>query len=374
MNPFLRNAWYVAAWDDEVSDQLMSRQLLNERILLYRSESGDPIALGNECPHRFAPLHMGKRFGDVVECGYHGLRFDRTGSCVFNPHGTGVIPTAARVKSYAVEERHGAIWIWMGNPALATSASIPDFSHLTDPGYRTLRGNIMVQAAYDLMVDNLMDASHGQFVHNDLAGTTAFNRMKPELTQVGSTVHVKISLPAGNVPRSFAEYLDPSIQIVDTWVEFQWDAPCMLQNRTGLAPAGEDRAKGAEKRGSHLITPETETTSHYFFAHSRSFKQEDRAVDDAIRNWQRVAFSEQDSPMIEACQKIIGNRSINDLKPVMLSSDIGVVRWRRVFSELLKQEQSALAGEQGKPLTSTPEAARANTAPGSHSRPGEGAG
>jgi phenylpropionate dioxygenase-like ring-hydroxylating dioxygenase large terminal subunit len=55
---FLRNAWYVAAWDHEVSsDTLFSRILLNEPVVLYRKRDGRVVALEDRCCHRHYPLH-----------------------------------------------------------------------------------------------------------------------------------------------------------------------------------------------------------------------------------------------------------------------------------------------------------------------------
>jgi len=91
--PFLRNAWYVATWSRELSDQAaLQRTLLGESIALFRDSQGQPVALANQCPHRFAPFSGGKIRGDAIECPYHGLRFDRSGRCVHNPHGDGRIP------------------------------------------------------------------------------------------------------------------------------------------------------------------------------------------------------------------------------------------------------------------------------------------
>lgn len=87
---FVRNIWYVAAWSNEVpGGTLFHRTYLGEPILIYRKTDGTAVAMGDRCPHRFAPLHMGKLVGDAVECPYHGLVFDCSGACVANPHGRG---------------------------------------------------------------------------------------------------------------------------------------------------------------------------------------------------------------------------------------------------------------------------------------------
>ena len=90
---YLLNAWYAAALSREVQGQgLFHRKILDTSILIYRKEDGTPVAMHDRCPHRFAPLHLGKRQGDDIVCIYHALRFDCTGKCTHNPHGTGLIP------------------------------------------------------------------------------------------------------------------------------------------------------------------------------------------------------------------------------------------------------------------------------------------
>src|SRR4051795_5850477 len=78
---YLRNAWYVAAWSDDLVDgQLLPRKIMHEPVVLYRKPDGKIAALEDRCPHRFAPLSMGKVVrDDVVQCPYHGLEFDATG-------------------------------------------------------------------------------------------------------------------------------------------------------------------------------------------------------------------------------------------------------------------------------------------------------
>jgi nitrite reductase/ring-hydroxylating ferredoxin subunit len=104
--PYLRNAWYVAAWSDDIGDDaLVARTIMDEPIVLYRKAAGGVAAIEDRCAHRFAPLSMGKIVGgDRIQCPYHGLEFDGSGACVKNPHGTKSIPPRARVKSYPIIE------------------------------------------------------------------------------------------------------------------------------------------------------------------------------------------------------------------------------------------------------------------------------
>ena len=170
---YLRNAWYVAAWADDLKDgQLLPRIFMHEPVVLYRKPDGSVAALEDRCPHRFAPLSMGKVIrDDVVQCPYHGLEFNSTGACVHNPHGTKHIPSRARVRSYPTIEKHKAIWIWMGDKP-ADPSKVPDFSVLDNVPemHATKRDSITINANYELIVDNLLDLSHTSYLHEGILG------------------------------------------------------------------------------------------------------------------------------------------------------------------------------------------------------------
>lgn len=112
MATLVRNAWYVAAWSREIDDKLRRFEILGEPVLLYRRTNGTVAALLDRCPHRLLPLSKGKRIGDEVQCGYHGLTFGPDGKCTRVP-GQDKIPPSAFVDAYPVEERNNIIWIWI---------------------------------------------------------------------------------------------------------------------------------------------------------------------------------------------------------------------------------------------------------------------
>ena len=169
---FLKDTWQVAAFGKEVSHDLLARTLAGEDVLLFRTEAGEPVAMHNTCPHRFVPLSMGKLVGDVVQCAYHGLCFDKSGDCVKVP-GQDRIPAAAKVRTYKLVERYDFIWIWLGDPALADPDTVPNFFWMTDPGWAISEGYHHVHAHYQLLNDNLLDLSHETFVHSHSIGNAA---------------------------------------------------------------------------------------------------------------------------------------------------------------------------------------------------------
>ncbi len=340
---FLRHAWYVAAWSRDIAETLLPRRLLDEPVLLYRRPDGRPVALADRCPHRFAPLHLGRLHEGVVECGYHGLRFDATGACVHNPHGDGRIPAAARVHSYPVVDRHAMTWIWMGDPAAADAAQIPDFGFLDDPKRAVVDGYLHVNAGYELETDNLLDLSHTQFVHGNFHASEAVLRGQHDVRQEGHTVHSTLWCPEGRAAPQMALRLGDANRVVDQWLDMRWDAPCTLRLDTGVTPTGRPRSDGAQSYSAHILTPETTTTTHYFFANARNYRVDDREVDASIRHWQQVGFGEQDRQMLEAVQRAMGTTDLMALKPVLLPIDAGALRARRVLGQLMAAERASTA-------------------------------
>ncbi len=341
---FLRNVWYVAAWSDEVGETPFARTILGEQVLLYRQEDGAPAAIGNICPHRFAPLSMGSRVGDAIECPYHGLRFGANGQCVHNPHGNGPIPKTIRIKSYPIVERHRCDWIWMGDPARADPALIPDFSYLDREDFVVVRGPMLPTAAnYELVADNLLDLSHVAFVHREFHELEAFDRREHKVTVAGNTVHSNYLFPNGRYP-FMGRYLGDREMKVDHWLEMRWDAPGVMHLKTGAAPTGRPRSEGIELNGTHLLTPETGTSTLYFYASARGFRTDDEEINEGLRTWQKVGFGGQDKPLIEAIQATMGaTTDLMALRPLLLPIDSGAVRARRVIEQLRAAEAQVAA-------------------------------
>lgn len=336
----MRNTWYVAGWSNEIKQDLFERTIVDEPILMYRRQDGIPVAIGNRCPHRFAPLNLGKLKDDIVQCPYHGLRFDASGACVYNPHGDGKIPKKAHVPKYPLCERHDLIWLWIGDPELADESKIPDFSCLADrEGFRTAGGIIEMHANYTLVVDNLMDLTHAEYVHEGTVGSDAVARGEHAVEQNGTTVYSKLWCPDGPIPHARQPALGDYHGAVDQWLYMRWDAPTQMLLDVGVTPVGQPRSEGAWVYGTDILTPKDEHTTYYFWEISQNYALDDPAQDDAWRMSIDAAFAGQDKPMLEAQAAMMAGKSFDELEPVLLSSDRGPIRCRRILSDLIEQQR-----------------------------------
>jgi len=341
---FLRNAWYAAAWGDEiVPGSLFRRTLLNTDVLFYRLRGGGVVAMDNRCPHRFAPLHRGKLIGDQVQCGYHGLEFAPTGVCAHNPHGDGRLPARATVRTYPVRERLGVTWIWMGDPALAEVAAVPDLSGLDPAGFSVNKGYIFVDANYELVSDNLLDSSHIAYLHPDL-GSESVTQGNTTIERVGDAVRVDRFMPGERLPRFLDMVYGMNGQLVDRWLEVSWQPPAVIEVRISVAPAGSVRADALQRPTYHLVTPETDWTSHYFWSSSRDFRHDDVALHGMLQSGIARVFETEDKPMIEAQQETVGRFDMGTLNPIPLVGDGGVFQARSILRKSIAREAAARAG------------------------------
>ena len=333
-----RNLWYIAGFDEELPPgKLLARTYLGDNVVLYRAPDGSPRALEDRCPHRFAPLSAGTLQGDAIQCGYHGLTFDGSGTCVRNPHGA--IPKAACVRAYPVRERDRLLWIWMGEPEKADDSLIADFSDIAAaPEHGMFRGHLPTACDTMLLVDNIMDLSHVDFLHPTTLGGGAISRVKPVVEDL-SDRRVKVTwTSSGDVAApAFDAHLRVQNQPTDQWTEVTWFAPSCMYLSVGVTLLGEPRSRGLSSVNLHLGTPERPGHAHYWYWTTRDFAISPEA-NAAIRPMIEHVFRNEDKPMLEAQQARIGQNEFWSMKPVLLAPDAGAVRVRRKLAALMEMD------------------------------------
>lgn len=357
---FLRNTWYAAAWTWELSgERCLPRRLLDEPVLLLRDAQGRARALADRCPHRFAPMSMGRRLPaqaavpgqpdqpdlpERLQCGYHGLQFSLDGQCVHNPRGA--VPKAAALHRYPVVERHSTVWIWMGDPALADAGRIPDFSFMDADANHVAGDSMVVQAPYELETDNILDLSHIEFMH-PLFSSPGVSAAPVRCELDGHTVWSRRFIAQDDPPAFLREAFGvPAGQPCDRWLDVRWNAPACLALWSGGVRSGQPRSQGREIAGAHLFTPETAHSTHYFFGSGLPLQagpEGAQVVRDAVAVGASLdgPFHAEDKPMIEAVARNMGSAEFWSLKPVLLAGDAAAVRARRLMAQLIAAEASA---------------------------------
>ena len=334
----LKNRWYAAAWAHELADQPLARVFLGEQVVLYRDSTGAPVALADRCRHRALPLSMGRVIGDQIECGYHGLRFAPSGDCVLVP-GQSSIPPGSSVRSYPAAERHGWVWIWMGAADRANLDDIPDLYWHEGPGWLATGEVLNIACNYMLLVDIQLDNTHATYVHPATLGSGAIQDTPPDVIRDGENIHVQRWMLDVEPPPIWAAAGGFSGN-VDRWILAKFSPPSLCAFDIGAAAAGSgapdgDRSRGITMRTSHFITPETETSCHYFWLFARNYGLGDTALSDTLHAGIAATFHE-DVEVVEAQQRNISLRQ--GAVQIDINADTPTIQARRLMDRLIAAE------------------------------------
>lgn len=309
---FLRNAWYVAARDGDVTRSLHATTILGDRVVLYRSANGEPVALEDACPHRKLPLSMGRIRGDEVECGYHGLVFNSSGRCTRVPAST-VIPPGARVRSYPAASRHGLVWLWMGEPLQANPDQIFPVEHTDDPNWDRDRGGVMtLDCNYLYITDNLLDPSHVAWVHRTSFGNSECEDVAVQVTTIPEGLVAWRWMHDVEVAPFYAQFVRFKGR-ADRLQHYEVRYPSHAIIRSVFAPAGT----GGEDKPLHpdamimdsynFLTPIDEEHTRYFWFQARNFSPHDEGVTKMMDDGVKAVF-EEDRLILAAVHQGIKNR------------------------------------------------------------------
>lgn len=352
---WLRNCWYVMAWGHEIpaadAPQLFTRTVLGEPVLVYRLADGGLVALEDRCCHRHAPLSVGRREGDNVRCGYHGMKFEPSGRCIEIP-GLDTVPPKACVRRYPVAQKNNWVFVWMGDPALADTALLPDNFSCESPDWKNKPGYMHYDTPYLLICDNLLDFSHLSFVHEkSLGGSTRIAQARPVIEPVpGATpdwpqMGIKVSRHVNDVPPPpFYQRFRTFDTNLDRWFVYDFVLPATLLMHSGGRPTGAaPDAPGPSVRlhSCQTLTPETETSTHYFFQQSHPVNEGDESVTESIYNSLLGAFNE-DRDMITAQHR---NIALDPSRPMLpLAMDAALLQFRRLLEGRVAAERETTAG------------------------------
>jgi vanillate O-demethylase monooxygenase subunit len=208
--------------------------------------------------------------------------------------------------------------------------------------YRTL-----VNADCQLIVDNLLDATHADFVHAGMLGNGAFTRVKPAVTVRGNTVFAEwVNRRTIAVPQLTPFLQDPNPDNLESWIVIRWNAPGVVRLEFGTSRLGGNREDGPRVVAYHIMMPREDGTSNYEVAAVRNYGYEDPVISSRINQSVAFAFEQQDKPIIEAQQRMMGGLDFWDLKPLLLRADGAAVQARRKLKAMIEAETAPSRPEQ----------------------------
>jgi len=299
------DSWYMFAWAAELGEQPIGRTLLGEPVVVFRTEAGEVGALADACPHRAVALSKGHVAGNNIRCLYHALEFDVQGVCRHNPHAKGP-PDRIKTRSYPVHVKDGIIWVWMGKADRADVGRIVDYSWMANKDqYATAYGYLKINADYRLMIDNLMDLAHAEYIHPDTVGTKgAADSQQSKIVKNGTTIAVQ-SVWADLAPNPVIKQFWSKSATVDQYSDMIWQSASNLFLDVSVTVPGMPRESGYHLPSAHILTPEGESTTHYFWSSARNFSVEDHDLTRIIGQLVQAAFETEDKPVLESAQKMI---------------------------------------------------------------------
>ena len=177
----VRNKWYCIGASAHVGDQPVALTRLGESLVVWRDSHGLVHVQEDRCPHRGAPLSLGKIAGDRIACRYHGVQIKGDGVVADVPAFEDCNLIGQKlVKSYPVIEHYQGIWAYFGD------GSHPDPVPFTLPEEMTTdewSGFIMSDTwntGYLYGFDNFLDPMHAPYLHSDTF-TLAYGSKKDEV-------------------------------------------------------------------------------------------------------------------------------------------------------------------------------------------------
>lgn len=353
----IKNAWYVAAHSDELEvGGVLGRTIAGERIVFCRRDDGTIFALEDQCPHRRAPLSMGELVeGANLRCPYHGITFDGKGTCIHVP-GQASFPTDWRIRAYPVIEKLRYLWVWTGDSDNCDDqSSIPDFMTLGEPPYESRNGLLPVSADYRLLVDNLLDATHAEFVHRTSFGSSDWSvareagalpqkqsgQFDTDIRDDGIDFVFNLKNVSGGpcFGKAYALRLGKGSYEggLDIRMDVSWQPPGLFLYGVTVTEPGASEENALRLINLHILTPETAYTTHYLYRCSVLNTNGNTAVMDFWHDVDVNAFNE-DKRIVEAQQNMTGKHDLFDEPLWAIQGDQMSVRGRRILKELAKRE------------------------------------
>lgn len=344
MSVFLRNVWYVAAWSHELQPgTLLARTIVGEPLVLWRTAEGRVAALEDRCVHRHAPLSRGRLEGDALRCGYHGLKFASDGRCIEVPGMDSPPPAAACVRRFPVVEHRRWVMVWMGDdPSHADARQLPDNFSCDSPDWAYRPGYVHYESPIELIADNLLDFSHLSYVHAATFGghDDAVARIRPQVERLPRGVRVRRDVP-NVLPPAYHRPLWAHGGLVDRWLNYDFLLPGTLLMHSGAQPAGmsadvaERQRTGVRFHSCQALTPETATSTHYFFMEAHRADRGDAGVTEALYQGIVAAF-EEDRATIAAQWRNVQRAPERPMLP--LHMDAALSHYRRLYATALQAE------------------------------------
>jgi nitrite reductase/ring-hydroxylating ferredoxin subunit len=228
----LARAWYVACRSSELGKRPIHRTVLGVPLVLFRTTGQRPAALLDRCPHRNAPLSLGRVLeSGALECRYHGWQFEGSGRCAFIPGLTSTTDVERRAPAAPAREAHGFVWVWpeLDSEPVGEPFPVPELGK----GYARVVREVEAPGSLHATLENALDVPHTAFLHRGLfRGAQKKNEIRATLRR--SPDRVEVEYAGEPRPTGVAGFLlSPSGGTVEHWDRFILPSVAEVEYRLG---------------------------------------------------------------------------------------------------------------------------------------------
>ncbi|MGJ0396939.1 MAG: Rieske 2Fe-2S domain-containing protein [Methylocystis sp.] len=207
------NVWTIVGLAQDLKrDAPLAMRVAGERIVFFRDAAGKACALLDQCPHRGVALSLGRVEKGVIECPFHGWRFDGDGRNCHVPWN----PDAKRDNLSAValpcRESAGLLWLYTGfDPKEEPEPSQTLMAHRL----ALCAQSVIWKAHWTRVMENMLDSPHLPFVHRNTIGRELSKHlgagkleMNFEPTPTGGRIRASVY---GSARDGYLEYRFPNV-------------------------------------------------------------------------------------------------------------------------------------------------------------------
>ena len=207
----LVNAWYIACLSHELKKgKILTRTIYDQEFVLFRSQSGQASALPNRCLHRLAKLSEGHVENNCLVCPYHSWSYNIEGEVERVPsEGPEQNCGKRKLKSLPLNEKDGAIWVWMGEGEPNPKNPPWDFPYRKEKGWISYFMITDFQNEVTNLVENFMDVPHTVSVHKGWFRNEALKKVPITTETSNGKVLVTYDQPEDNIGVLIRPLLNP---------------------------------------------------------------------------------------------------------------------------------------------------------------------